>query len=147
MFHYRDSSEDDAESYCTHVSAALEAKLAFGQEDAEEEAGRRGGAKVYSTFYVDSCSDEDYIDGCDFSSSLPSDFCPALEPASVCQQATPTKYEVLPSAAGNEVVGGVSTLNEDYDDGWNSDPGEDAPPLYTPSSSSGECSNLSSQSQ
>lgn len=134
--------EYDAESYCTRVSAALEASLTFGSSDLEDQgAGRRGGAETYSTFYVDSCEEDLFSDDYEFT-DLRCQVSQSPDPSPL-QQATPTNHDTAASAAG--AVSGLGTrstkdelvhVNSDEgDDGWNSDP-EDVLPLAT--SSSGE---------
>lgn len=133
--------EYDAEAYCTRVSAALEARLGFGSSEREDQgAGRRGGAKPYSTFYVDSCEEDLFSDDYEFTDL----HCQVSQPADPApfQQATPTQHDTAASEPStNSTKDQLVQVNSD--DGWNSDP-EDVLPLAT--SSSGElflsCNNF-----
>lgn len=139
MLHNDDTSDEEYDaSYCKRISAALEEKLVEVQG-----AGQRGGAKPYSTFYVDSSGcEEDFVsDGCDFAVS---DSCYQVVQTvghPICQQATPTELKAtVEQELGNEQNEFTAESGNDVtvleEDGWNSG-SEDFPPLATPSTSSG----------
>lgn len=117
---YDSTDEDlDAETYCVRVSAALEAKLAFEASDrsasrssGKEGAGQKGGARVYTTFHVDSLEDESedcFSDEYAFSSL-------GVLGAGACEVVENSDHAQDPPIS---VLKGSGTADDD--DGWNSD--------------------------